>query len=227
MIDFIEESSIPVCMVGLLFALPKTQLTRRLAREGRLHPNHEIVPASAGDQCTTGLNFDTLRPLRDVLQDYREILAKIYDPVAYAARLERLMTLLDLSGRIRDLPESDIQAAPQSVHRIATEIPEARGSAVIEAIINQPPAIREPFRNSLAKCAKSNPAALPHIIMLMAFYLHLGPYARHVIALIDQRIAGLGVDYDEGPAFSARGMPPIQDPWRWTQIRDRLMKLTR
>src|SRR5881275_1044026 len=36
MIDFIEEANIPVCMVGLLYALPGTQLTRRLAKEGRL-----------------------------------------------------------------------------------------------------------------------------------------------------------------------------------------------
>ncbi len=74
MIDFIEASAIPVCMIGLLYALPNTQLTRRLAREGRLHLDHDIsATTSGGDQCTAGLNFDTLRPLRD-LQDYRRIL---------------------------------------------------------------------------------------------------------------------------------------------------------
>ena len=36
-IELIEEAAIPVCMVGLLYALPNTQLTRRLASEGRLH----------------------------------------------------------------------------------------------------------------------------------------------------------------------------------------------
>src|SRR6266851_5570723 len=36
MIDCIEAAAIPFCMVGLLYALPNTQLTRRLAREGRL-----------------------------------------------------------------------------------------------------------------------------------------------------------------------------------------------
>jgi len=35
MIDCIEATAIPFCMVGLLYALPTTQLTRRLAREGR------------------------------------------------------------------------------------------------------------------------------------------------------------------------------------------------
>ena len=32
-------------MVGLLYALPNTQLTRRLAKEGRLHPLPDMVPA--------------------------------------------------------------------------------------------------------------------------------------------------------------------------------------
>jgi hypothetical protein len=41
MIDLIEEAAIPVCMVGLLYALPNTQLTRRLEKEGRLHPHPE------------------------------------------------------------------------------------------------------------------------------------------------------------------------------------------
>ena len=46
MIDFIEETNIPVCMVGLLYALPGTQLTRRLAKEGRLHNGHDLMKAS-------------------------------------------------------------------------------------------------------------------------------------------------------------------------------------
>jgi hypothetical protein len=36
MIDFVEEASIAVCMVGLLYALPGTQLTRRLAKPASL-----------------------------------------------------------------------------------------------------------------------------------------------------------------------------------------------
>jgi radical SAM superfamily enzyme YgiQ (UPF0313 family) len=46
MIECIEDTAIPVCMVGTLSALPNTQLTRRLLREGRLFP----VDKSAGDQ---------------------------------------------------------------------------------------------------------------------------------------------------------------------------------
>src|SRR5215813_9069682 len=70
MVDCIEATDIPVCMVGLLTALPNTQLSRRLAKEGRLLP----LAKDAGDQCTAGLNFVTLRNRRDVLADFRAVL---------------------------------------------------------------------------------------------------------------------------------------------------------
>jgi radical SAM superfamily enzyme YgiQ (UPF0313 family) len=176
MIDFIEQSAIPVCMVGLLYALPNTQLTRRLAREGRLHADHDIAATTGGDQCTTGLNFDTLRPLRDILADYRRILEHIYDPAAYAARLDRLVSLLDRSGRQRDLPDGDARgkvSALETMHRIVTTIPQAR----------------EPFWRTFMSCAKQNPAATRIIVSLLMLYLHLGPFSRQVVAAIDRRIA--------------------------------------
>src|SRR6267142_3854422 len=51
-INFIRESAIPLAMVGLLTALPDTQLWRRLAREGRL-----VGETSGGDNTNCSLNF--------------------------------------------------------------------------------------------------------------------------------------------------------------------------
>lgn len=63
----IEEAAIPVAMTGLLYALPNTQLTRRLAKEGRLHADFatDDPDTEHGDQCTAGLNFTTVRPRTD------------------------------------------------------------------------------------------------------------------------------------------------------------------
>src|SRR6516162_11548299 len=97
-IELIEQAAIPVCMVGLLYALPNTQLTRRLASEGRLNEELLFDPAAGMDQCTQGLNFDTLRPRRDILSDYKRVLEKVYDPVVYAKRLQRLAKLLGPSN---------------------------------------------------------------------------------------------------------------------------------
>jgi Domain of unknown function (DUF4070) len=165
-------------MVGLLYALPNTQLTRRLAREGRLHLDHDVAATSGGDQCITGLNFDTRRPLRDILADYRRILERVYDPTAYAARLDRMVTLLDRSGRARDLPEGDMRgkmSALESVHRVVAEIPQAR----------------EAFWRTFMNCAKNSPASLRIVVAHLVLYLHLGPFSRQVIAAIDRRIAAL------------------------------------
>jgi hypothetical protein len=122
MIDFIEEANIPVCMVGLLYALPGTQLTRRLAKEGRLHKGHDLMKVEkAGDQCTLGCNFDTKRPLRDILVDYKAVLGHVFSPTAYAGRLSRLAAMLDRSDRRRDLPDGDVRkrlGGIDSVHKI-------------------------------------------------------------------------------------------------------------
>jgi radical SAM superfamily enzyme YgiQ (UPF0313 family) len=214
MVDLIEEAAIPVCMVGLLYALPNTQLTRRLAREGRLHPGYDVAANKPGDQCSQGLNFETARPLRDILEDYKRILERVFDPVAYAGRLDRLAGMLDRSARPRDWPQGDAGRRFASVE-------------TVQRIIDKIPAARDPFRQSFSKCAKSNPAALRYIVMLMAFYLHLGPYARHVIALIDRRIAALDVDAGQAAVPSFRRMPAVEDDWQFERIRARLMMLRR
>ena len=177
MADFIEESAIPVCMVGLLYALPNTQLTRRLAKEGRLHEGHDLMlDGSSGDQCTLGINFDPKRPMRDVLTDYKNILERVYDPAAYAGRLTRLAALMDRSGRRAEPAENNVHGRLASIE-------------TVYRIINAVPGTREVFWQTFVKCAKSNPAALRYIVMLMAMYIHLGPFSRRVIAEIDRRIA--------------------------------------
>jgi radical SAM superfamily enzyme YgiQ (UPF0313 family) len=179
MIDFIEETNIPVCMVGLLYALPGTQLTRRLATEGRLHEGYDLMKVEqAGDQCTLGCNFDTKRPLRDILVDYKAVLKHVFNPLAYAGRLSRLAVMLDRSDRRHDLPDGDIRkrlGSIEGVHRIMRALPEAR----------------EPFWIVFVEVAKTNPNALRYIVMLMALYMHLGPFSKNVIGEIDRRIAQL------------------------------------
>ena len=134
MTDFIEECCVPICMVGLLYALPGTQLTRRLAKEGRLHQGHDIMRVEqAGDQCTLGCNFDTKRPLRDILTDYRTVLTNVFSPQAYAGRLSRLSAMLDRSGRPKQLADGDIRKNHGVERALPDHQPAARGArAVLE-----------------------------------------------------------------------------------------------
>ena len=186
MADFIEEASIPVSMVGLLYALPNTQLTRRLAAAGRLHPDHDRATPETGDHCTAVINFDTLRPMREILLDYRRVLERVYEPSAFADRLDGLASMLDRTGRPRELPKGDKRlkvASIEVVHKIMSQMPEGR----------------ERFWQTFVNCSKTNPSALRYIVILMAFYLHLGPFARKVIASIDVRLAELDTEEDRRP----------------------------
>ena len=117
----IEDTAIPVCMVGLLYALPNTQLTQRLKAANRVFPEGLVVQSQRegqGDQCTTGLNFQTLRPRREILADFRAVIDKVYAPQAYFNRVLRVANELD-----RYWPRSD--KADKKVRRIGG-IPNAR-----------------------------------------------------------------------------------------------------
>jgi hypothetical protein len=164
-------------MVGLLFALPNTQLTRRLAKESRLYENHDVMAKDqTGDQCTLGINFEPKRPMRDILCDYKQVLEQVFEPAAYAGRLDRLAAMLDCDGRRDALPRGDarLHSTPLgSLHRALNGMPQES----------------KLFWNTFINCARTNRAALPRITLLIAMYLHLGPFSRKVIAEIDRRIA--------------------------------------
>jgi radical SAM superfamily enzyme YgiQ (UPF0313 family) len=174
-VELIEEAAIPVCMVGLLYALPNTQLTRRLANEGRLHADLLLDPAAGMDQCTQGLNFDTLRPRRDVLSDYRRILEKIYEPAAYANRLQRLARLLGRSNPNRQVRANDSRS-------------KLGGLEVVHRVVSKLPGAQDAFRQAIIHCASTNPQWARIIVLLTALYLHLGPFSRHVIRKIEQQL---------------------------------------
>ncbi|MEO1618313.1 MAG: DUF4070 domain-containing protein [Planctomycetota bacterium] len=98
MIQFIQESGISLSMVGLLSALPNTQLTRRLAKERRLiDSNHqwisdggelyELRSNESKDQTISGLNFVTQRDRVEIYQELRRIIEHVYSPKAYMARV--------------------------------------------------------------------------------------------------------------------------------------------
>jgi len=76
---FIMDAGIPLAMVGLLGALPGTQLWRRLEREGRLRHHWD------GDNFDRP-NFDPAMDEETLLVGYRRLLAELYSPEAYYAR---------------------------------------------------------------------------------------------------------------------------------------------
>lgn len=79
-IKFIRESAIPLAMVGLLAALPDTQLWRRLEKEGRL------LDVSTGNNTDCSLNFIPKMNRNHLVEGYKSILRNIYSPREYYRR---------------------------------------------------------------------------------------------------------------------------------------------
>lgn len=78
--DFIRESAIPLAMVGLLSALPDTQLWRRLEKEGRLEGYH------SGNNTDCSLNFRPKMNRDRLIEGFRTVLKNIYSPREYYDR---------------------------------------------------------------------------------------------------------------------------------------------
>jgi len=79
-IDFIRQSAIPLAMVGLLNALPDTQLWRRLEREGRL------LGEASGNNTECTFNFRTRMDPAVLIHGYETIMRTIYSPREYYQR---------------------------------------------------------------------------------------------------------------------------------------------
>jgi radical SAM superfamily enzyme YgiQ (UPF0313 family) len=80
-IDFIRKSAIPLAMVGLLNALPGTQLWKRLEREGRL------LGEASGNNTACTFNFETRMDPELLIQGYQSIMRTIYSPREYYQRV--------------------------------------------------------------------------------------------------------------------------------------------
>ncbi|HLL26539.1 MAG TPA: B12-binding domain-containing radical SAM protein [Xanthobacteraceae bacterium] len=190
-VNCIEATSIPVSLVGLLYALPNTQLTRRLQREGRLYSGHDTNTELA-DQCVAGLNFVTARPRRDLLADYLWILDRVYRPAAYFGRVRRVGRALrppsrggafSWKGFARDLAQLGFILGRMSLWR---------------------PRLTLYFFGTVIDCAARNPGALENVMAMISLYLHLGPFAREVAQQIQQQID----DIDAGKWAAPPLLPP-------------------
>ncbi|MTI42476.1 radical SAM superfamily enzyme YgiQ (UPF0313 family) [Roseibium hamelinense] len=174
----IEEAAIPVSMTGLLYALPNTQLTRRLAKEGRLHADFatDDPDTEHGDQCTAGLNFETKRPRQEILRDFKTIIDRVYAPEAYFRRVRKVAKMLNMKGANGAILSAGF------IHDIKMF------SRLIWAMTFTNTQYRRLFWKTLAYTAFTNVRAIKPVLMMLALYVHLGPFSRFVMTQIDAQI---------------------------------------
>jgi len=96
-ISFIQKAGIPMAMVGILGALPDTQLYKRLKRENRLKKESGF---SGNNTHNLRMSFIPIMNENTLIKGYKKIISEIYDPKKY---FERCYTFL------RRLPKSRSQ----------------------------------------------------------------------------------------------------------------------
>ncbi len=171
--DSIEQSKICMAMVGLLYALPGTQLTRRLEQENRLseHSNR-LDPGNRDnvDQGTSGLNFATQRPRNEIIDDFVYILKKTYNARKYFNRCLRLGRALKVSRKHRP-PFSRKVIAARALIRLVRQLGFWPSTAYYF------------WRNSLIMLLV-RPSALAEVVNLMAMYIHFSKQSEYIIELM-------------------------------------------
>lgn len=87
-IDFIQQAGIPKAMVGLLTALPGTDLYRRLEQEGRI-----TTQSDGNNTHCMNLNFRPVMDLQKLRAGYQKVLSTLYDANLknYFARCSQLL----------------------------------------------------------------------------------------------------------------------------------------
>ena len=178
MVELIQETGICTAMVGTLTALPNTQLSRRLAGEGRLFHREGLMIEDAEsdiDNTTSGLNFVTVRPRAAVLQDHANVLRKVYAPREY---FERVLT-------------TAMQLVPNRRHRPgrATSIRQAWAFLQVCWLVGLRRRTAWPYWLTLLKVLFRNPAAVDVVVSNAALYTHFGRQAGFAARLAEKRIA--------------------------------------
>jgi radical SAM superfamily enzyme YgiQ (UPF0313 family) len=162
-IDYVRSTSITAVHPGLLIALLNTQLSRRLAREGRLYPNPEL---SLRDHFIWGLNFETKRPRREILKDYVTVLDTLFTPEAYFSRLRRQWQAIKR-------PKLKARVALGTSFRLLGKL-----MRVLWGMTMKDRRLRREFWYTVLDCSRKNIDALKYAVILSVTYLDWDPVAR-------------------------------------------------
>jgi len=178
MVEVIEHGKIVMPMIGLLFALPNTQLTRRLREErrlledtGRLREDRESTEV---DQTTSGLNFIPQRPAAEILGDFLHVLKTAYSPRNYFDRCLGLSQALRIHYRFK----------PSGRRRVRYST--AFLKTVVKLGLRRSTAYY--YWRNLVAVLFTRASALEAVVNLMAMYLHFNRQTEFVSGVMATNI---------------------------------------
>ncbi|HSB71481.1 MAG TPA: B12-binding domain-containing radical SAM protein [Candidatus Methylomirabilis sp.] len=171
----VEGAGIPMAMVGLLMALPNTQLTRRLAREGRLPDGYAFQRPGDVDQSTMGLNFTPTRPRAEILGDFASLVSRLYSPKSYF-------------GRVRTIARH-LRRRPKQVGSFRGRWTEFAALAAVTWRLGFGRGTAWEFWRTVLAVLMTRPRNFEAAVHLMALFLHFRRQTRFVLDGLDRRIA--------------------------------------
>ena len=176
MIKSIQDAGICMAMVGTLCALPNTQLSARLKKEGRLFEEGTTIRDASIeiDQMSSGLNFITNRPRIDILRDYVKIIKVLYDPVNYYKRL----TYMGMNLRRDNKHKPNIT----QIGRIVT------GFIKVCGIIGFNRVTGLLFWKLFFTVLIKNPRAIELVVSMATMFIHFSKHSQFIIDLTNKKI---------------------------------------
>jgi len=178
-VDLVKVGKISFAMAGLLFALPNTQLARRLIKTNRYLEESNIQLQSQGsvDQTSAGLNFITDRPKEEIIEDYKYIIEQLYDPREYFDRNLDLALSLRVKPKFKPGFKKIMQNAVAFVR------------VVFRLGMNSKTGFL--FWRNFFKVLFRRPSSLESLINVEAMYIHFGKQSKYIIKIMNQKLRHL------------------------------------
>ncbi|BBD07209.1 B12-binding domain-containing radical SAM protein [Desulfovibrio ferrophilus] len=158
-VRFIQDIGVVTAMIGVLNALPRTRLWRRLKSEGRL------LDGLSGENTDACLNFIPAMGREVLLEGYKEVVSILYSSKEYYARISKFLSSYAPLSRGR-LFRTDIQAFMKSMWAIG--------------VVSHS---RFFYWKLIFKTLLTKPKALPVVVELAILGLHFERVARRIVAV--------------------------------------------
>lgn len=175
--DAVRNGKICMSMIGLLYALPNTQLTRRLSKENRLFENSSTLDdrdKPSVDQATSGLNFITTRPRNEIINDYIYVLKDVYKRKSYFDRCLKVGRVLRTKRKHRT--------------SFAKKIRVTRSLLRLVYRLGLRPATFYYFWRNLAVIVFTRPSSTEEVANLMAMYIHFRKQTKYIVKLMSRNV---------------------------------------
>jgi radical SAM superfamily enzyme YgiQ (UPF0313 family) len=183
LVDIIKGGSVVMSMIGLLYALPNTQLRRRLKRENRLlestvQQQYSLVSTEI-DQTTTGINFISKRPKEEIIRDYLHILHEVYLTKNYFNRCLNLGKVIRTNYLYKPTLKRMVRYALGFLKTVVK--------------LGLRPSTSYYYWRNILVILLTNTSSIETVVNLMAMYLHFRPQTNFISGLMKENLEDLKV----------------------------------